>query len=132
MRGDYYKSPRPRPLPFFSISLLLLLLLLLLHKVTVPRCLLCPQQPLPAMLSSLFVGAAVLLLPLVSCQNITGPDAAGKYWVYGEGISAAFIPYGASISNLIIKDQYGIDRDIVGGFDNASYCMRSPILLPLQ
>lgn len=72
--------------------------------------------------SSLFMGAAALLLPLVSGQNSTGPDAAGKYWVYGEGISAAFIPYGASISNLIIKDQYGIDRDIVGGFDNASYC----------
>lgn len=76
--------------------------------------------------SSLFMGAAALLLPsLVSGQNTTaGPDAAGKYWLYGEGICAAFIPYGASISNLIIKDQYGIDRDIVGGFDNASYCER--------
>lgn len=71
--------------------------------------------------------AAALLLPsLVSGQNTTtGPDAAGKYWVYGEGISAAFIPYGAAISNLIVKDQYGIDRDIVGGFDNASYCETS-------
>lgn len=78
--------------------------------------------------SSLFMGAAALLLPLVSGQNSTGPDAAGKYWVYGQGISAAFIPYGASISNLIIKDQYGIDRDIVGGFDNASYCECSPIV----
>lgn len=77
--------------------------------------------------SNLFMGAAALLLPLVACQNATGPDSAGKYWVYGEGISASFIPYGASISNLIIKDQYGIDRDIVGGFDNASYCMRTLI-----
>lgn len=70
------------------------------------------------------MGAAALLLPIVAGQNATGPDSNGKYWVYGEGISASFIPYGASISNLIVKDQYGIDRDIVGGFDNASYCTR--------
>lgn len=65
--------------------------------------------------------AAALLLPLGSSQNTTGPDANGKYWIYGQGISASFIPYGASISNLLIKDKSGIDRDIVGGFDNASY-----------
>ncbi|TPX10613.1 uncharacterized protein E0L32_008499 [Thyridium curvatum] len=71
------------------------------------------------------------LLPLAAAQftgngnstnaTSTGPDEDGKYWIYGEGISAAFIPYGASISNLLIKDQYGIERDIVAGFDNASY-----------
>ncbi|KAK4115746.1 aldose epimerase-like protein [Canariomyces notabilis] len=49
------------------------------------------------------------------------PDENGKYWIHGEGISAAFIPYGASISNLMINDRYGIPRDIVMGFDNASY-----------
>ncbi|KAH8778452.1 aldose 1-epimerase [Diaporthe sp. PMI_573] len=66
--------------------------------------------------------ASALLLPLVSAQNSTsGPDENGKYWIYGTGISASFIPYGASVSNLIIKDKYGIDRDIVTGFDNASY-----------
>ncbi len=53
--------------------------------------------------------------------TIAEPDQDGKYWLYGEGIKAAFIPYGASISNLIINDQYGIPRDLVGGFDNASY-----------
>lgn len=74
------------------------------------------------MRSSFLSWAAALLLPIAYAQNTTGPDEAGKYWLYGQGISAAFIPYGASISNLIIKDQYGIDRDIVGGFDNASYC----------
>ncbi|POS78002.1 aldose 1-epimerase [Diaporthe helianthi] len=66
--------------------------------------------------------ASALLIPLVSAQNSTsGPDENGKYWIYGTSISASFIPYGASVSNLIIKDKYGIDRDIVGGFDNASY-----------
>ncbi|KAK1772669.1 galactose mutarotase-like domain-containing protein [Phialemonium atrogriseum] len=49
------------------------------------------------------------------------PDEDGKYWIHGEGISAAFIPYGASISNLLIKDKRGIKRDIVAGFDNATY-----------
>lgn len=49
------------------------------------------------------------------------PDEDGKYWIHGEGLSAAFIPYGASISNLLIKDKRGIKRDIVAGFDNATY-----------
>lgn len=76
--------------------------------------------------SSLLVWAAALLLPLATSQNTTGPDADGKYWIYGQGISAAFIPYGASISNLLINDKNGIERDIVGGFDNASYCKFQP------
>ncbi|KAM5356698.1 hypothetical protein ACJ41O_003344 [Fusarium nematophilum] len=50
-----------------------------------------------------------------------GPDKNGKYWISGDGIEAAFIPYGASITDLLINDQYGIARDIVAGFDNASH-----------
>ncbi len=53
--------------------------------------------------------------------TVAQPNQDGKYWIYGRGISAAFIPYGASISNLVIHDQYGVPRDIVAGFDNASY-----------
>jgi aldose 1-epimerase len=49
------------------------------------------------------------------------PDKDGKYWIFSSGIQAAFIPYGASISNLLINDRYGIPRDIVAGFDNATY-----------
>lgn len=51
----------------------------------------------------------------------SGPDADGKYTIFGEGIRANFIPYGASISNLFLNDTNGIERDVVGGFDNASY-----------
>lgn len=80
--------------------------------------------------STLLVWATALLLPLATSQNTTGPDADGKYWIYGQGISAAFIPYGASISNLLIHDKNGIERDIVGGFDNASYCKPYPHTLP--
>jgi aldose 1-epimerase len=53
--------------------------------------------------------------------NASAPPPDGKYQINGHGISANFIPYGASISNLFIKDIHGIERDIVGGFDNASY-----------
>ncbi|KAG6042227.1 hypothetical protein E4U41_002570 [Claviceps citrina] len=49
------------------------------------------------------------------------PDKDGKYWIYGDGISAAFIAYGASVSNFMVRDRYGIERDIVAGYDNASY-----------
>lgn len=51
----------------------------------------------------------------------SGPNADGKYTIYGTNIRANFIPYGASISNLFLNDTSGIERDVVGGFDNASY-----------
>ena len=50
-----------------------------------------------------------------------GPDSNGKYVIEGINIRANFIPYGASISNLFINDTNGVERDIVGGFDNATY-----------
>lgn len=66
----------------------------------------------PAVLSSSDLSAA--------SGNDFKPDHNGKYWIYGDGIWAAFIPYGASISDLIIKDRYGVSRDIVVGYDNAT------------
>lgn len=57
-------------------------------------------------------------------QNLNAagsPDADGKYTLTAPGIRAQFIPYGASITNLFINDTFGIERDIVLGFDNASY-----------
>ncbi|KAI5458804.1 aldose-1-epimerase [Mariannaea sp. PMI_226] len=65
--------------------------------------------------------SAFLAVSSVTASPANGPDKDGKYWLHSEGISASFIRYGASISNLLIKDQYGIQRDIVGGFDNATY-----------
>ena len=55
-----------------------------------------------------------------------GADADGKYTIAAEGIRAQFIPYGASISNLFINDTNGIERDIVLGFDNASFYSVDP------
>jgi galactose mutarotase-like enzyme len=68
------------------------------------------------------VGAALATtLPSSGNSNVAeGPDSNGKYWIYGEGIAAAFIPYGASISNLVLKDKNGVPRDVIMGFDKAS------------
>ena len=41
--------------------------------------------------------------------------------IQAEGIRAAFVPYGAAISDLFINDTHGVERDIVLGWDNASY-----------
>jgi hypothetical protein len=49
-----------------------------------------------------------------------GPDKDGKYTIASEGIRAQFIPYGASLTNLFIKDAGGFERDIVLGYDNAT------------
>lgn len=58
-----------------------------------------------------------------SWANLTthAPDADGKYTIKSEGVRAQFVAYGASLSNFFIKDKHGIERDIVMGFDNASY-----------
>ncbi|KAL8397476.1 hypothetical protein RB594_004266 [Gaeumannomyces avenae] len=71
--------------------------------------------------SLLSLGAC--LLPFCSAQATAKPqpDADGKYWIHGQGISAAFVPYGASVANVFVNDRYGIRRDIVTGFDNATH-----------
>ena len=68
------------------------------------------------------VYAAVPLKRSDASSNDTalGPDESGKYWIHGEGISAAFIRYGASVSNILVKDKNGVERDLVAGFDNAT------------
>ena len=68
-----------------------------------------------------FTLVACLLATLASAASAPAPDKNGKYWIHGEGISAAFIPYGASITDLVLKDKHGIERDVVVGFDNATY-----------
>jgi aldose 1-epimerase len=45
----------------------------------------------------------------------------GKYTIVAEGIRAQFIPYGASLTNLFINDTNGVERDVVLGYDNATY-----------
>lgn len=81
-----------------------------------------------AVLSFFAVSALAQYTTAPPAQNGTiGPDANGKYEISAEGIRANFIPYGASISNLFINDTHGVERDIVLGFDNASYYSIDPI-----
>ncbi|KAH6354500.1 hypothetical protein HBI55_043440 [Parastagonospora nodorum] len=49
------------------------------------------------------------------------PDAQGRYTLEAPGIKAQFIPYGATLTNLWVKDKNGVQRDIVLGYDNTSY-----------
>lgn len=61
-----------------------------------------------------------LFLPLVTA-TIPPPDADGKYTINSTGITASFIPYSAAITNLYVSDKNGTVRDIVLGYDEASY-----------
>lgn len=73
---------------------------------------------------ALAAAAVFIALPSLcaaAASTTPTPDKDGKYWIYGDGISASFIAYGASVSNFIVKDRYGIERDVVAGWDNASY-----------
>ncbi|KAI9692057.1 MAG: hypothetical protein M1820_009560 [Bogoriella megaspora] len=77
---------------------------------------------------SLFAAVSAFLVTVAAQNQIVypsnttiGPDANGKYQIESEGIRANFIPYAAAISNLFINDTQGVERDIVLGFDNASY-----------
>ncbi|EGX91029.1 aldose 1-epimerase [Cordyceps militaris CM01] len=70
--------------------------------------------------------AAAVALPWLasaatSTNSTSGPDKDGKYWIEGDGLRAAFIPYGATVSNVLLKDKRGVERDIVAGWDNATY-----------
>jgi aldose 1-epimerase len=59
--------------------------------------------------------------------SIPPPDQDGKYTIESMGIKASFIPYAASITNLWIADRNGTQRDIVLGYDNASFYATDPI-----
>lgn len=54
-------------------------------------------------------------------SHVRHPGKDGKYTLEAEGIRAQFVPYGAGISNLFVKDKNGTERDIVLGWDNATY-----------
>ncbi|KAL7266446.1 hypothetical protein RUND412_011004 [Rhizina undulata] len=68
----------------------------------------------------LFTVSLLSVLGFVAAA-VPPPDANGKYTLTAPGIRAQFIPYAAGISNLWVQDKNGIERDIVLGYDNASY-----------
>lgn len=76
-------------------------------------------------LTSLLAITAAAVLPFTAAKDSGNKspkaDKDGKYWIKTDYLKLAFVPYGAAVSNVLIKDQYGIERDLVGGFDNATY-----------
>ncbi|KAI4741127.1 galactose mutarotase-like protein [Aureobasidium sp. EXF-12298] len=77
------------------------------------------------MFSGKLAALAALLPATAFAASIAGNGSSvlpnGKYEISSEGIRANFVPYGAGISNLFIRDAHGIERDIVLGWDNATY-----------
>jgi len=47
-------------------------------------------------------------------------DPFQKYALSANGINASFIPYGARITNLYVKDKNSNFQDIVLGYDNGT------------
>ncbi|KAK5175428.1 uncharacterized protein LTR77_000567 [Saxophila tyrrhenica] len=53
------------------------------------------------------------------------PCPDGEYTLSAPGITASFIPYGASLTNLYLPSAHNTTLDVVLGFDNASTYSRS-------
>ena len=77
----------------------------------------------------MFWSAATLLLAasgVVAQGNSSGssayPPFSGnpfqKYNLQANGIKASFIPYGARLTNLYVKDNKGSWQDVAVGYDN--------------
>ncbi|KAK4155983.1 galactose mutarotase-like domain-containing protein [Chaetomidium leptoderma] len=54
------------------------------------------------------------------------PDKDGRYTISAPGIKAKFIPYGATMTNLFVKDKNGKDVDVVLGYDDVAYYPKDP------
>ncbi|SPO01429.1 related to Rds1 protein [Cephalotrichum gorgonifer] len=54
------------------------------------------------------------------------PGEDGKYTISSDGIRAQFIPYGASLTNLYVKDKNGEDVDVVLGYDDLDLYASDP------
>lgn len=103
-----FRCPRPTLLGLLGTCALVVFIMLFTWII---EAALFSAYPALASPNSLYGSSAKVPLP--------GPD--GKYVLQAEGIRATFIPYGASISNLFLNDSRGVERDIVLGFDNATY-----------
>ncbi|KAI5853576.1 aldose 1-epimerase [Tricharina praecox] len=68
--------------------------------------------------------ASAAVLPWNS--TIPPPDANGKYTLRSTGIVASFVPYGAAISNLFVADKHNSTRDVVLGWENATFYTEDP------
>ncbi|KAH6671905.1 putative aldose 1-epimerase [Halenospora varia] len=68
---------------------------------------------------------SLLALPLLAAaytpkHDGPHPGSDGKFTLKAPGITAKFIAYSAAITNLVVLDRNGVERDIILGYDNAS------------
>ncbi|KFA69512.1 hypothetical protein S40285_05676 [Stachybotrys chlorohalonatus IBT 40285] len=63
----------------------------------------------------------VSLLAAATAVTAQRPGKDGKYTISAPGITAQFIPYGATLTNLFVKDKSGKDVDVVLGYDDVDY-----------
>ncbi|KAM7199117.1 Galactose mutarotase-like domain containing protein [Rhypophila sp. PSN 637] len=78
-------------------------------------------------LSTLFFAALAEAIVLPRTYETTfspGPD--GKYTISAPGIKAQFIEYGATLTNLFVKDKNGNDIDVVLGYDDLDWYPKDP------
>lgn len=74
--------------------------------------------------TALFVAVAAVVGAQSSYGNGSSPfppfsgDPFQKYSLSASGINATFIPYGARITNLYVKDKNGKYQDVVVGYDD--------------
>ncbi|KAI0401154.1 aldose 1-epimerase [Xylaria palmicola] len=54
------------------------------------------------------------------------PGVDGKYTISSSRVKAQFIPYGATLTNLFVKDKNGDDVDVVLGYDDPAYYPKDP------
>lgn len=67
--------------------------------------------------TTLLVASSALLT--VSAQNASF-DPFQKYTISAPGINASFIPFGATLTNLLVNDKNGKAQDVVLGYDNGT------------
>jgi aldose 1-epimerase len=70
------------------------------------------------MIKALFT---LVVLPLSVLSAWAPPSPGGKYTLTAPGITAKFIPYAASITNLVVPDRNGTLRDVILGYDDATF-----------
>jgi aldose 1-epimerase len=58
------------------------------------------------------------------------PDEDGRYTISTPDIKAQFIPYGATLTNLFVKDKNGDEVDVVLGYDDVEFYREKPCDVP--
>ncbi|KAL1856292.1 hypothetical protein VTK73DRAFT_8404 [Phialemonium thermophilum] len=69
---------------------------------------------------------AALLANSALGQSEPKPGPDGTYEISAPGIRAQFIPYGATMRNLFVKDKNGYEVDVVLGYDDIAYYPKDP------